>query len=144
MPDSGECWSRVYELLEIETRLVGLDPEAAKLAHFFGVATYQLQHASRSTADALTHLRTQVAVMVRPDPPPIESMCRGVGRLFDKSKVPRRSDPSNRTHVDPRSPSAWTVTAVDVISAPDHEYPASVAAWARATLADLDAAMPAR
>ena len=43
LPADGDCWSRVNDLLEIELRaLTLLDTEAARRAHFFAIATYQL------------------------------------------------------------------------------------------------------
>jgi hypothetical protein len=145
MPASGECWPRVYELLEIETReLAHHDPEAAKRAHFFAIAVYQLQHPSRLTAEAATVLREGVRTMLAA-PRPIDDLRRDVGRRFARhTKVTRRADPRDRTHVDPRWPRRWSKTALDVIAAGDAAYMSGVAAWAEATTWELDAALDDR
>lgn len=144
MPASGECWSRVYELLEIETReLAHHDPEAAKRAHFFAIAVYQLQHPSRLTAEAATALREGVRTMLGA-PRPIDDLRRDVGRFVRHTKVTRLADPRDRSHIDPRWPRRWSTTALDVIAAGDAAYVSSVAAWAEATTSDLDAALDDR
>lgn len=141
LPPDGDCWSRVYELLEIETRaLAGLDPEAARRAHFFAIATYQLQHPSRLTLPILLQLRASVAEMLAPHPRPIEVMRRDVARATNGvQRVTNRAPAGDRSHV-PQWPRRWTMTALVVISASDEAYPAEVARWAKATLRDIERA----
>lgn len=145
LPADGDCWSRVSELLEIETRvLAGLDPEAARRAHFFAIATYQLQHPSRLTLPILERLRASVTEMLAPHARPIEQMRRDMARATNgPQRVRNRAPAGDRSHV-PHWPRQWTMTAVDVFAAPDDAYPAEVARWATATLRDLERAETSR
>lgn len=138
LPSDGDCWNRVYELLEIEGRaLASLDPEAAKRAHFFAVATYQLQHSSRLTLPILLQLQTCVAEMLAPNARPIEEMRRDLSRTTNGSqRVTNRAPAGDRSHV-PGWPQQWSITVVDIVTASDNAYPAEVARWARATLHDI-------
>jgi hypothetical protein len=141
LPADGDCWDRVTDLLEIETRaLAPLDPEAGKRAHFFAIATYQLQHPSRSVLPILELLRTSVAEMLAPNARRIEEMRRHMSRATGGSqRVRSRVSAGDRSHV-PNWPRQWTMTVLDVIAAPDDAYPTEVARWARATLSDIDRA----
>ncbi|MCA9879337.1 MAG: hypothetical protein KC442_16210 [Thermomicrobiales bacterium] len=138
LPPSGDCWTRLHQLLEIETRVAPtLDPETGKRAHFFAVATYQLQHPSRLQPEALAALRRGVAEMLQPAPRPIEDLRREIGRTVGRVKVGRRAAASDRTHITAAWPTSWPMTAVDVINRPDAEYPQTTATWARATIEAL-------
>jgi hypothetical protein len=143
LPAGGDCWTRLHELLEIETRVLpALEPEAAMRAHFCAVAAYQLQHPSRLTRETLDRLRTGVSEMTSPSARPVEHLRRELGRFAAGSKkVTRSAPPGDRSHIDQRWPTSWSVTARDVTQRPDPEYPDAVNRWARAALADLDAAM---
>ncbi|MFG1842589.1 DUF5946 family protein [Micromonospora sp. NPDC049175] len=144
VPTSGDCWTRLHELLEIETRVLPtLEPEAGMRAHFFAVATYQLQHPSRLTRETLDRLHAAVDEMTGPAPPPIAYLRRGMGRFAAGSQKVIRSAPTDRSHIDARWPVSWSVTAQDVTERAESEYPDAVGSWAVATLADLHAAMPA-
>ena len=138
LPTSGECWTRVHELLEIETRVLpSLDSESGMRTHFFAIATYQLQHPSRVTSDALTHLASAVSEQLAEAARPIARLRRDVGRAVGSGKVARQAEPDDRDHVDPHWPRSWSVTAADVVMRPDDNYPDAVAEWASATLGEL-------
>jgi hypothetical protein len=141
LPDDGDCWSRVNDLLEIEMRaLAPLDLEAGKRAHFFAIATYQLQHPTRLTLPILNKLRTSVAEMLASNARPVEEMRRDISRATNGSqRVTRRAPEGDRSHV-PNWPRQWTMTVMDIIATPDHAYPTEVARWARATLGDIERA----
>ncbi len=143
LPASGDCWTRLHELLEIELRVLpALEPEHGKRAHFFAVSTYQLQHPSRLTPESLGFLRTAVGTMIGPTPPPVAQLRRRVSRLADgPQKVGRSGPPGDRSHVDGRWPRTWSVTANDVAQLPDRQYPGAVRQWAATTLAEIDAAL---
>lgn len=143
MPGDG-CWTRVHQLLEIEHRaLAGIDSELALRAHFFAIAAYQLQHPSRLTAAAVAGLRERVASMVR-SPRPIRDLRRDMGRYVRDTRVGREAPTGDRSHIDPRWPVRWTVTAHDVVTADDAAaYPDAVARWAAAAITDLDRALGA-
>ncbi|MEU8330606.1 DUF5946 family protein [Micromonospora sp. NPDC048839] len=145
LPTSGDCWTRLHELLEIETRVLPtLDPQAGMRAHFFAVATYQLQHPSRLTREALDGLHAAVDAMTGASPPPIAHLRRDTGRFAAGSrKVTRSAPPTDRSHIDRRWPVSWSVTAHDVTEEAETEYPDAVGRWAVATLADLRVAMAA-
>jgi hypothetical protein len=139
MPTSGDCWTRVHELLEIETRVLpGLEPESGLRAHFYAIATYQLQHPFRVAADALAALRSAVTEMLADDARPTAQLRRDIGRTVGRGKVTRQAEPGDRSHIDPRWPRTWSMTAADVVAAPDAAYPEAVVRWASKTVADLD------
>ena len=142
LPDTGDCWTRVHQLLEIEGRvLASLDPEDGMRAHFFAIATYQLQHPFRVTADALPVMRGALRDMLSDAPPPIARVRREIGRMASRSKVGRDAQPGDRTHIDPAWPRQWTMTAETVVTRPESAYPETVRAWALATQDDLDRAL---
>lgn len=142
LPPSGDCWTRVHELLDVENRaLLRIDGETAKRAHFFAIASYQLQHPSRLTPAATEGLRSGVREMLGPDAPPIDAFRRNVGRRIAGTKVGRKAATDDRHHVHPKWPRRWSVTVVDVLARPDDDYPQAVTAWASACLGELDAAL---
>lgn len=144
LPSSGDCWTRIHELLEIEIRVAPtLDLETGKRAHFFAIATYQLQHPSRVQPEALAALRRGVAEMLQPAPRPIEGLRREIGRTVGRSRVGRHASASDHTHVAAGWPTSWPMTAADAISRPDTEYPQATAEWARATIEALARSVPA-
>ncbi|MEU7799558.1 DUF5946 family protein [Micromonospora arborensis] len=145
LPATGDCWTRLHELLEIETRVLpALEPEAGMRAHFFAVATYQLQHPSRLTRETLDRLHAAVDEMTGPGAPPIAHLRREMGRFAAGSrKVTRSAPPTDRSHIDKRWPVSWSVTAQGVTERPESEYPDAVGRWAVATLADLRVALAA-
>lgn len=143
MPEGG-CWTRVHEILAIEQyALAEVEPEMGLRAHFFAIGTYQLQHPSRSTVEALTGLRDAVTSMVE-SPRPIRDLRGEVRRYVRGTKVGRKAPPGDRTHVDARWPTIWTMTARDIIASGVDGYTSTVAKWAAATVADLDRAMGGR
>ncbi|MEU7755133.1 DUF5946 family protein [Micromonospora sp. NPDC049101] len=145
LPASGDCWTRLHELLEIETRVLPtLEPQVGMRAHFFAVATYQLQHPSRLTRATLDRLHAAVDEMTGPAAPPLARLRRDMGRFAAGSrKVTRSAPPTDRSHIDRRWPVSWSVTAHDVTEGQESEYPDAVGRWAVATLADLRAALAA-
>ncbi|MCH1883277.1 DUF5946 family protein [Agrococcus sp. ARC_14] len=142
LPASSECWSRLHELLEIESRVLpGLGPAVGKRAHFFAVATYQLQHPSRLTRESVDWLRTGVREMLEPTGTTTDRLRRRAGDFAKGSRrVSSAAPEGDRSHIDPRWPTAWSITARDVASQPDSAYPEAVERWAAAALADVDAA----
>lgn len=143
LPATGDCWTRLLDLLEIETRVLPtLELEPGKRAHFLAVATYQLQHPYRLTQESVDGLRAGVAEMTGPAARPLENLRQEVGKFASGTqKVARSAPPGDRSHIDQCWPTSWSVTARDVAEGPDPEYPAAVGRWAVATLADLDAAL---
>lgn len=143
VPEGG-CWTRVHEILEIEQyALPKVESEEGLRAHFFAIGTYQLQHPSRSTVEALAVLREAVASMVE-SPRPIRDLRGEMRRHVRGTRVGREAPPGDRTHVDARWPTTWTMTARDVIASGVDGYTSTVADWAAATVADLDRAMGVR
>ncbi|MCP2297489.1 hypothetical protein SAMN04244553_3382 [Nocardia amikacinitolerans] len=140
LPESGDCWRRVGELLEVEQRVLD-GGEGALRAHYFAIATYQLQHPSRMSRVAAELLRSGVARMLD-DPVPIAQLRREVRRETRGVKV--AGTPGDRSEVDPRWPTDWAVAAVDVLGRPDSEYVVAVREWAAVTIAALDAVVPRR
>ena len=128
----------MHGLLEIETRvLADLDPQAGKRAHFWAIATYQLQRPSRLNAEAVNGLRESVQRMLE-TPTSIDHLRREVGRRVEgKRKVSRAAAPGDHSHVDPRWPRTWTTTALDIVTAGDDSYVENVTRWAVTTTRDL-------
>jgi len=143
LPDSGDCWTRVHQLLEIETRVLpGLDSEHGMRAHFFAIASYQLQHPFRVGADTLPVLRDSVRRALGPSAPPIAHIRHEMGRhMTSGAKAGRMAAPGDRSHVDPAWPREWTVTAEDVLAGSEQDYPQAVRSWAASTVDDLDRAL---
>ncbi len=139
MPVDAPCRALLDRLLEIETRVlphVG-DAGRAKRAHYLAVATYQAQHPSQVTTEALEVLLAGLAEQVGPSPRPVQQLLRGAGHLAaGDRRVHRRAAPGDRSHV-PGWPTRWTRTARDVGERPDEDYLTAVEEWARATVADL-------
>ncbi|MDZ4234589.1 MAG: hypothetical protein U1C73_12740 [Dietzia sp.] len=54
----------------------------------------------------------------------------------------RQAEPGDRGHVDHNWARSWSVTAADVVTMPNDNYPHAVAEWARLTLADLGKSCP--
>ncbi|RLV55703.1 hypothetical protein D9V41_09570 [Aeromicrobium phragmitis] len=142
LPPSGDCWTRVHELLEIENRVLPrIDAETAKRAHYFAIASYQLQHPSRLTPSAADGLLNGLRDMLSAGAPPIDAFRRAVGRQMAGTKVGRDAAVGDRHHVHPDWPRRWGVTAVDVLARPDDAYPQAVTEWASACLRELDVAL---
>jgi hypothetical protein len=139
LPDSGACWDRIAELLEIEAHVLD-GSESALRAHFFAISTYQLQHPSRLTPPTLDGLRTEVASMVAA-PRPIAELRRDVGRRSRGMKI-SSGTPGDRSRVDPRWPRSWPMTATDVVQRPAEQYVAAVGEWAAGTVEVLATAVP--
>jgi hypothetical protein len=129
VPQSGDCADRINELLEIESQLLD-GSETLLRAHFFAIATYQLQHPSRMTAQAREGLREQHAQMVRA-PRPIAELRIDVRRKARGVKV-TKAQPS-RSDVPDDWPVTWPMTAADVVARPVAEYVRAVHEWAAAT-----------
>lgn len=141
LPDDGHCGSRVHELLAIEAGLLAsVEPEIGRRTHFFAVATYQLQHPSRSTVEALDWLRGAVARMVH-DRVSTDVLLLDNRRALQGAAISPSGAPGDRRHVDPRWPQEWSVTAVEVIAGGEETYVEGVARWAGATVQELEQAV---
>ena len=137
LPGTGECWTRVHELLEIESRvLVHRDPETGMRAHYFAIAAYLLQHPSRSTQPALDGLLDDVTSMLH-KPRPMCELRETVRRRHRGVNVSRIATPDDRAHVASQWPTQWSITASDVIASAEDGYVESVQEWAAATVAQL-------
>jgi hypothetical protein len=144
LPGTGECWARVHELLEIESPvLVNCDPETGMRAHYFAIASYLLQHPSRSTQPALEGLLDDVTSMLH-EPRPMSELREQVWRRHRGVNVSRVATPDDRAHIASHWPTQWSITASDVIATADDDYVASVAEWAAATVAQLEVTRASR
>ncbi|MUM17295.1 hypothetical protein FZI91_19500 [Mycobacterium sp. CBMA271] len=140
LPDSGRCWDRVHQLLEVEAQALQ-DSTDGRRAHFYAIATYQLQHPSRLTAPAVAELRVQLARMLTAEVP-IAELREDVRRNVRGLKVTNPA-PTDISHVDSRWPRRWMITAADVVARPPTEYMVAVRDWADATRETLNAALGA-
>lgn len=139
LPLGGECWTRVHELLEIESHvLVDVNVEIGLRAHYYAIASYQLQHPSRSNLPVLLGLFGDVAAMLD-EPRPMSELRRDVRRRLRDGQVSRIAEPGDRAHIPGQWPTQWTITAADVIARPEDQYVALVRGWAEATVTQLSA-----
>ncbi|WP_459957221.1 DUF5946 family protein [Nocardia sp. IFM 10818] len=139
LPESGDCGDRIPELLEIEWRVLDGSEDSLR-AHFFAIASFQVQHPSRMTPEATAGLRIQLTRMVR-DPIPIATLRIDIRRAFHGVKV-NNPNPGDRSTVDPRWPTRWPMTAADIVARPAAEYITAVGEWARTTADTIDLAVP--
>ncbi|WP_040833355.1 hypothetical protein [Nocardia brevicatena] len=75
---------------------------------------------------------------------PIRDLREEMRRHIRGTKVGRKAPAGDRTHVDARRPTTWTMTARDVTASGVDGYTSTVADWAATTVADLDRAMGVR
>lgn len=130
LPADGDCWSRVNDLLEIETRALAFVDREAALRAF-------LCHRHLSTATPIetdpAHPRATAGRYRRDagaNRPPVEDLRRDIARATNGSqRAARRAPAGDRSHV-PHWPGQWTMTVADVIAAPDAACPTEVARWA--------------
>ncbi|QLY29971.1 DUF5946 family protein [Nocardia huaxiensis] len=138
LPPSGVCADRIPELLEIEAQVLDGSEDSLR-AHFYAIATYQVQHPSRMTPQATAGMRAALTRMAR-NPFPISDLRREIRRDFRAVKV-TNPNPEDRSGVDSRWPCDWPITAADIVARPPSEYVAAVTEWARAATDLLDRAV---
>src|SRR5512133_1872802 len=123
------CQDNFHALLFLEAEVPGA---AGDVAHFFAVATYNLQHPDRMrlTGEALGALAESVREMLEGTIDIAKLRARTNASVNGTQRVTRRGD-------DPivsRGGVAWTMRVTDVIAAGPDSYRTSVVAWARATI----------
>ena len=120
-------------MLALEARVPG---GPSQFAHFFAVASYNLQHPSMFQPAAVAGLRRSLrdALEGRAD---VAELRRRARQAFDGPvRVIRRPDDTE----PPRPlgwPTEWPMTVSDVCGVRPEEYEAQVTAWARAVAATL-------
>ena len=135
VPAGGSCRHNFHELLALESEVTG---GPGRMAHFYAVASYQLQHprSMRLTVESLAGLRSAVAEGLdgRARIPELRAKARDGAR--SAGRITRRE--GDRV---PEWPVArWSVNVADVLSGGADDYAGRVERWAAATLRDLSAA----
>jgi hypothetical protein len=142
VPDGGKCIDRFHAMLLLEYEVVA-DPEATsdgrgKVAHFYAVTSYILQHpASISyTAESLAAARRNVADHLA-GRVGLEELLLRIRRTADgPARITRRAgDRVVRWPVD-----SWPITVADVLAGGVEGYCERVAGWAESIIRTLDAA----
>ena len=135
VPDGATCHDRFHALLALEAGVVGAP---GSVAHFYAVASYQLQHprSMRLTVEALAGLRSAVA----------DALGQTVGipalraRARDGAKAAGRVTRREDDPVPTRPVTRWSLTVADVLAGGEDGYAARVERWAGSVLRDLEAA----
>jgi hypothetical protein len=137
--DAEDCRTLFHELLALEARVAGA---AGALPHFFAVASYNLQHPSTFTRDALEGLRATLADVLAGRATLDDARRRARAGAAGATRVRRRPDDVD-TEDERRMlgawPTRWPTTVADVCRAEPEEYAARVRAWAEGTIATLEA-----
>lgn len=141
------CQSNFHALLYRENALYQvdsglLDSSDGKIAHFYAVSCYAIQHPDSMgyTVGALLGARANLAAHL--DGAVTLAMIIAKIRATDKGSqktLRRAGDPIHCWHV-----SKWSLTAVDVLAtdATPEAYFDATTRWAKATLDDIDKASP--
>jgi hypothetical protein len=137
LPDSGVCRVYFYELLALESQVPGA---AGEVAHFFAVASYNLQHPSQFVPEALAGLRTAVADALAGEATIPELRRRAGAAAQGRAPVIRRDGAPDATLG--AWPTQWPMTVRDVCEGSVDEYAQRVRSWAASVSATLDRALP--
>jgi len=134
VPPNTTCRDRFYEMLTIEAEVPG---GPTGLAHFFAVASYNLQHPSQFVSEAVTGLFQSLrdAVEGRAS---VAELRRRASRAFEGSaRVLRR--PEDPPSVPAGWPNEWPMTVADMCGVAPTRYNAQAEAWARSVVATISA-----
>ena len=141
LPESGACVTLLHELLALEARV---DGAAGGVPHFLAVATYNLQHPSTFTENALAGLRRAVEDVLHGRATIAEVRRRAGAGARGTARVKRR-DGERPTDADRASsaawPTHWPTTVLDVCRLAPEQYVDHVTRWATDTIRALDAAL---
>ena len=136
------CRDYFHDLLAVESEVPGA---ARGEAHFFAVATYNLQHPSGFMPMALVGLRQTVGDVLAGRATIAEALRRARAATDGATRVRRHSDTTlsdaERT-VLRHWATTWPMTVRDVREVAPPQYAARVRAWATAVTAALDAPLP--
>jgi hypothetical protein len=135
VPAGGTCRDNFHALLLLEWQVPGGPGE---LAHFFAVASYNLQHPDGQglTAEALAGLRAAVADVLAGRASLDEIRHRARRGAAAAGRVTRREgDATARWNV-----AAWPVTVADVCAEGAADYARNVEHWAASVVAAIGAA----
>lgn len=140
LPEGGACLDHFHAMLYLESEAAAAlpadDAERGRVAHFYAVSAYVLQHpeSMHYTAEALAGLRRSLADHL-------------AGRVsLEGVKYRVRSAASGAARVTRRGleqpvrwpASSWPVTVADVLAGGAEGYVERVAAWAESVLRTLD------
>lgn len=130
----GECRDLFHAMLAMEWEIPGA---AGGRAHFYAVASYQIQHpeASGLTAEALDGLRAAVRAALA-GAPVSDLRQRATAGARRAGRVTRRAGEP----VAAMTGVVWTTNVADVVRAGVDGYETRVEEWAESVLRDLDAA----
>jgi hypothetical protein len=136
--DRDSCQTYLGELLALESLVPG---GPTQMAHFFAIASFNLQHPSSFTTEVLESLRRSLdnAVAGRVDIPTLRRRARyvaeGPKRVLRRDAAADDKRPSGW-------PSVWPMTVLDVCRAAPDTYNAKAEEWARSVAVTLARARP--
>lgn len=138
------CRALLDELLALEWRVEG---GSGTLSHFFAVSSYNLQHPSGFTPDALRSLRAALADVLEERATIHDILRRNRALLNGEARVRRRADTpigaEDRAMLD-AWPTHWRMTVADVCRVAPEAYHERARAWAAAVSASLPPPPPVR
>jgi hypothetical protein len=130
LPEAGTCRDFFHELLALEAQV----PDGpGELPHFLAVASYNLQHPSQFTEEALIGLCATLADLLAGRATLEDIRRRTRHAVNGPTRVLRQPD-------DPRPtgwPTAWPLTVTHAWRAAPEDYAARVREWAEAVSASL-------
>ena len=131
---TGTCSDVFHRMLAMEWEIPGA---SGGMAHFYAVASYQLQHpvASRLSMDSLARLRESVRVALGgAQIPALRERARAGSRR--EGRVTRRDGDA----IPSWGAVAWTTNVGEIVSAGVDGYETRVESWAASVLDDLEIA----
>lgn len=144
VPESGACMDFFHQMLLVEHQYIAtLDAassEQGKIAHFYAVSTYILQHpiSMSYTVEALAGLRKNLAAHLA-GRVTLGQVLTETGRA---SAGPARITRRAGDEVPQWDVRTWPMTVPDVVAAGAPGYLERVAAWAASSLRALEAVSP--
>ena len=143
LPESGGCLALFHELLALEAQV---DGAPGNVPHFLAVATYNLQHPSTFTSQALAGLRGAVSDVLGGRATIADVRRRATASVGGAVRVKRHEGEQLVDAARPPLiawPTRWPMTVLDVYHVAPPRYVEEVTRWARGTVQALDEALGA-
>ncbi len=143
LPESGDCLALFHELLALEAQV---DGAPGNVPHFLAVATYNLQHPSTFTSQALAGLRRAVSDVLGGRATIADVRRRATASVGGGVRVKRHEGEEAGDAARPSRiawPAQWPMTVLDVNRVAPEQYVEHVARWAEGTVRTLDKALGA-
>ena len=143
LTESGGCLALFHELLALEAQVGGAP---GNVPHFLAVATYNLQHPSTFTSQALAGLRRAVSDVLDGRATIADVRRRATASVGGAARVKRHAgeesvDAARSSRI--AWPTQWPMTVLAVSRVAPEQYVEHVTRWARGTVQTLDEALGA-